>query len=376
MTTDVTTLEDQGMSVGLPTGTGNSFMEEVETYSTYKVASFINQYWFPILVPIGLIGNTLSFLVMIKPNNRKVSTCIYMAAISINDNLMMFLALYDWLVVVKNISAWKLLDCKIFNYFTSVFLQCSTYQILAMTFDKYIAIKWPHRASMYSTPRRAKIILLSIFICAHIYNGPHLLVSGLVGEQCVFFAVSGTVTTVFSWTSFIVKGIIPFSLLIHMNYVIVQTVRKSRKMFGLRVTTVGTDISPKVNKGKDSRDRTLKSAENQLTIMLLLVTTLFLILLIPTYLRFIYLSLVERDTPYKYASLMLFFQVTYKLYKTNNSINFFLYCISGKKFRDDLKEMLCCKRKMFVKTSECQSNQEFTLSVSQYAENHPTQSDT
>ena len=38
------------------------FMAEVETYMTYKIASYysyyINIYWFPILVPIGLVGNT------------------------------------------------------------------------------------------------------------------------------------------------------------------------------------------------------------------------------------------------------------------------------------------------------------------------------
>ena len=53
---------------------------------TYVVASFIDMYWFPVLIPVGLVGNTLSFLVMIKPNNRKMLTCIYMATISVNDN--------------------------------------------------------------------------------------------------------------------------------------------------------------------------------------------------------------------------------------------------------------------------------------------------
>ena len=75
--------------------------------------------------------------------------------------------------------------------------------------------------------------------------------------------------------------------------------------------------------------------------MLLLVTLLFLILLIPTYTRFIYLTFVELDTPTKYATSMLYFQITYKSYTTNNGINFFLYCISGQKFRNDLKEILC-----------------------------------
>ena len=83
----------------------STFIAEVETFLTYKIASYINQYWFPILVPIGLLGNTLSFLVMIKPNNKKVSTCIYMAAIRVNDNFMM--CLFIQLVSCCNKNTWK-----------------------------------------------------------------------------------------------------------------------------------------------------------------------------------------------------------------------------------------------------------------------------
>ena len=206
-----------------------------------------------------------------------------------------------------------------------------------MTTDKYVAMKWPNRAATYSTPGRTRFILLSVLFCSLIYNGPHFLVASVVGEFCLTYAVGGTVVEVFSWTTFLVNGIIPFSLLIHMNYIIVQTVMNSQKMF--RLNGSGYDRESVEDK---KRKRTMKNAENQLTIMLLLVTTLFLILLVPTYIRFIYFSLVERDTPSKHATSMLFFQITYKLYTTYNGINFFLYCISGKRFRNDLKEMLCC----------------------------------
>ena len=90
------------MSLGLETievtEEGSSFMEEVKMYTEFKIAIFINIYWYPILVPIGLIGNCLSFAVMMRPHNRKMSTCIYMAAISINDNIMMYVCLHDYLV--------------------------------------------------------------------------------------------------------------------------------------------------------------------------------------------------------------------------------------------------------------------------------------
>ena len=79
-------------------GTKDTFIENFESYTIFKMADIINIYWFPVLIPVGLVGNTLSFIVMIKPNNRKVSTCIYMAAISINDNIMMYVSCHDYLV--------------------------------------------------------------------------------------------------------------------------------------------------------------------------------------------------------------------------------------------------------------------------------------
>ena len=125
----------------------DTFMDKVETFITFKIANILGIYWIPILVPIGLVGNTLSFLVMIKPNNRKMSTCIYMAAISISDNVMMILIFYFWLPSI-NVFTLSAIQCKLADYFILLIVQNSTYQVLAMTIDKYIAIKWPHKASI------------------------------------------------------------------------------------------------------------------------------------------------------------------------------------------------------------------------------------
>ena len=312
--------------------TKDTFMEEVKTYTTFKVANFISVYWFPVLIPVGLVGNILSFIVMTKLNNRKMSTCIYMAAISVNDNIMMCMCLHDYLVYVVQIHRWHSIECKIYAFVTLIALQNGTFQILAMTLDKYIAIKWPHKAATYSTPRRAKMITVSLYICAFIYNIPPYFLSDVIGNQCVGYAVRGVITSMYTWLSFVLNAIIPYTVLIHMNFVIVKTVKTSRKFF----TTDDT------NTRMENRRKTMKSAENQLTIMLLLVTTLFFILLCPTYVRFIYLLFANRDTPLAYANSTFLVEVTYKLYASNSGINFFLYCISGKKFRNDLKETLCC----------------------------------
>ena len=350
--------------------TEDTFMEEVKTYTSFKIATFLATYWFPVLVPIGLVGNTLSFLVMIKPNNRKMSTCIYMAAISINDNIMMYICAHDYLVSTRRIHQWHPVECKCIAFGALFALQNSTFQILAMTIDKYIAIKWPHRAATYSTPRRARIIAGSVYVCALIYNIPHLFLSRIIDGQCFAYSVDKLITKVYSYISFGLNAIIPFTLLIHMNYVIVKTVRNSRKMFSAKNTATG---SGKVQ-GIDTRTKSMKSAENQLTVMLLMVATLFLILLCPTYIRFIYLLIVERDTPLKYANSLLFFQISFKLYTTNSGINFFLYCTSGQKFRNDLKEILscCCLQFRGVKEKSDESHSHATEFNSVSLTSNPT----
>ena len=327
--------------------TKDTFIEEVESYTTFKIAIFLVRYWFPVLVPIGLVGNILSFLVIIKPNNRKISTCIYMAAISINDNIMMLVCLHYYLLSAVQIHSWNSFECKFLAFEALFALQNGTFLVVTMTIDKYIAIKWPHKAAIYSTARRAKIIVGSVYISVFIYNIPHFFLSIVIGRQCLNFGIRGVITSIYSWFSFVLNAVIPFTMLIYMNYVIVRAVRNSRVFFK------GSDTGKGRDQGMETRKKTMKSTEKQLAIMLLLVTILFLILLCPTYFRFIYLVFGKRDTPFKYAQSMLFSEITGNLYASDSGINFFLYCISGKKFRNDLKEILCycCLRKDQLQSS-------------------------
>ena len=104
-----------------------------------------------------------------------------------------------------------------------------------MTIDKFIAIKWPHKAALYSTPRRAKIIVICIFVAVVIYNIPHLFLTRVIGNVCFASAAEGVITKVYSWVSFVLNAVIPFTMLIYMNSVIVKAIRKGRNMFGNNV---------------------------------------------------------------------------------------------------------------------------------------------
>ena len=129
--------------------------------------------------------------------------------------------------------------------------------------------------------------------------------------------------------------ILPFIFLLIMNCVIINTLRN------------GSNIRSEIqgqgqNEGQLNKTR---SSENQITVTLLVVTFSFLVLTTPFYIIFIYLTSFGMGSTSKgLAAFYLVYHIGEKGYYTNYAINFFLYIISGQKFRTDLVKLFsCCK---------------------------------
>ena len=120
-----------------------------------------------------------------------------------------------------------------------------------------------------------------------------------------------------------------------MNCVIINTLRNR---LNIRSESQGQgQIEGQPNK--------TKSYENQITVTLLVVTFSFLILTTPFYIIFIYLtSFGMPSSPRGFATFYLAYQIGEKSNYTNNAINFFLYVISGQKFRTDLAKLFPCNK--------------------------------
>lgn len=81
--------------------------------------------------------------------------------------------------------------------------------------------------------------------------------------------------------------------------------------------------------------------ENQLVILLLMVSFTFLVLTMPQYIRYITFMFIDRKSSnHVMAIYYLVSNVTNKAYYLNNMTNFFLYTLGGSKFRKDAKEVI------------------------------------
>ena len=79
-----------------------------------------------------------------------------------------------------------------------------------------------------------------------------------------------------------------------------------------------------------------KQPEKQIYVMLLLVSFTFIILYTPANVLVLHMNFFTGNTPTFFAGQYLFLQISEKSFFNSHGINFFLYVLSGQKFRTDL----------------------------------------
>ena len=207
----------------------------------------------------------------------------------------------------------------------------STYFILVMTFERFYSIIRPHKASSFNTVRKARITCFCILMLCILYNIPQVFLYKIKGYSCVQYAENmDTLGTLYYGLSLILDFAFPFVALLTMNSVIIHTIRTREFLSATKQS-----------------DKTCQTHDKQIFIILLLVSFSFLILTSPSYILFLLNLIIDFNqvVPKYQAANRLFHSITQKLDCTNNGINFFLYILSGRKFRNDLVQVVQCNRK-------------------------------
>ena len=226
---------------------------------------------------------------------------------------------------------------------------CSTLFILNMTFERFYSIIRPHKAASFNTMKRAKLTITGIVVFSIIYRIPQIFISSHDGKMCVNFgkAMDTIYGELYFWTNNVLVFLLPSVLLIGMNSVIINTLYKRSK---LSYIITGQGQGHNINQGQGQGTK-IKMADKHIIAMLLCVTSGFLIFVTPGYVMLFYTFFVKfHRTPEAYAGFELVRAVGLKMYYTNFGINFYLYVISGKKFRRDLVKLFeenffFCKKK-------------------------------
>ena len=329
-------------------------IRSVESYWTYIVGMGINRYILPVIVVVGVFGNLVSMTIMFQRQNRQSSFSVYLGSLAMSDTCVLLGSAYYWVIIEIQRRTFSDIECKLLMWALNTFQQNGFYLILSVTLDRVVAVRFPFRAAGWCRARRATIVSVAVFTAISTYNIPNLVFTKSDNVlMCMLCSFEHVVCIVGVLGTMVIMFAIPVVLLLSMNAVIIHAVYNSMKyrpghstdsdrhtsnIESIEVDEISTAQScQSVSIQSVRRNRKeLSPQDRNLISTLLIVSFTFLLLNAPPVARVVmsYVIPIER-TPRNLAFDFLTFHIMNKLYFLNNACNFFLYCLSGSKFRRD-----------------------------------------
>ncbi|UJR27502.1 hypothetical protein I4U23_008786 [Adineta vaga] len=311
----------------------------------------------PILILFGSICNITTFIVMRRRRMRVSSTCFYMAALAVTDTLVLWTGcLNQWFYIIHipTVVAKSNFTCKLLPFLFVLFADASVWIIVCMSFERYFAVSHPLRASQMCTTKRAKWVLLVMFVVFALIDGHFLLTLELEiidGHYRVCHPKTWArhfVGKIFVFIDALKYSAIPFCILLILSIMIIQRVFRaegiSAQLQNLRYLhnyrpysataslscathTSALTVNPLPSNTLTSNTR----VGRRVTFMLLSVSIAFCVFSAPMSLMQIVQSITKPG--YHETPLAIGKAIAELCQYINHSCNFFLYALTGRVFR-------------------------------------------
>lgn len=140
-------------------------IESVHVYS--NINNYLNLVCLPIIIFVGLVGNTLSVLVFLCTHLNSQSSSIYLASLNIADIASLICIIPSTLV---NIIGVDVLDniggCRFVVYITYVSTFISVWTVVCFTTELCVINFYSHKKNELCTPKTAWVIIMCLNLLA------------------------------------------------------------------------------------------------------------------------------------------------------------------------------------------------------------------
>ncbi|KAH7939184.1 hypothetical protein HPB52_008126 [Rhipicephalus sanguineus] len=331
-----------------------------------QVLDFLNATYMPAVIYLGLVGNVLSLIIFLFTKLRSRTSSLYMGALAVSDSGFLIVLSFAWLNE-RGINVYQHGLCLVTVFFTSVFACWSVWLTVSFTAERFVAVRYPLWKLQASSPsRRPRLVIGATAFLSLALNAPLLLIVR-VGDgehsDCSLHPEYESVLYYLNILDTVVTFIVPFLLITFMNFMIARAIylfylryKKQRSVPDIQINCQDSTYSPqRLNSDTVvSKDGTVTATRGggiahatqiSITRMLLLVSTVFILLNLPSYVMRIYVFLLSlghselQDAEHNSQPYVLqrYFML---LYYTNFAINFVLYNASSRMFRVTLCEYM------------------------------------
>lgn len=311
----------------------------------YKVSVDLWKIVSPFILLLGTFGNAMTILILFHADQRQFSLSVYMVTMAIFNWIYLYTGQgWRWLMYQFDFNYTLLHDvvCKMNQWLTTVGSDVSSWILVMMTVQRAAAVVWPHRVNVMCTRRKNQIIVIAVVGITMLLQA-HLLYGGAVDEmkinnntvlrECLYFRdleYAHFYENIWSWVYMCISSLLPFAILLAANIILLFHVVKSTRNARRTVTS----------------EQQLTSREKRTSSMTVILMTMSFAYFIQTaphagyVLSLKYMSDVVTKDAEKFALFELVWTVTVILKQSNSAVNFYLYCLTGSRFRNELKKIM------------------------------------
>jgi hypothetical protein len=279
------------------------------------------------------VGSVMTVVVMRRLTSGHSTPCmpVYFTTLAVSDCLLLLLGLtnqwatftFGWRFNVVHVAA-----CKLHTFAVFVLTNTSSWFLVAMTCQRVTAVLWPLKRALQS--KRRAVITISLMTIVIMASTTWMLVKVSIypyqGYEVCSFPPQGQVlgvnyTNIFVAQDLAMTSVLPFSILAVSNVLLIWKIRQSAKK--------ARELSNQGHSG--ARQRRTSS----LTVTVVVTSVMFVVLTLP-FPAYNYTTVFTDQSPtssghaFCYSLLLL-------LWYCSPAVNFYLYCWSGAKFRNEAK---------------------------------------
>lgn len=329
------------------------FDDEVKKTTLYKLSFWLWAVGMPVVVVAGTFGNIVALLIQRRLSaGSNPMMAFYFTCLTVSDLVSLWSdPLFWWLqevldIVVNFDPVYKV---RIFLTYLTGYTTASI--LVAMTFHRAGSVLWPHKVNVRCRMGLVKgvvgaMVVGEVLLSAHLLyghsqrsyvdNNNNSSSEGPTFGSFVSPEYAAFAHVAWGWIDICFSSLVPFFLLLASNTVLVWKLSKSSREMRRKFDSGGsTDLF-----------RTREKTATSLTLTLITLSAVFLLLTLPNSLYFAYSSVFfqdEGDEVTVAAANKLALAVSEITFHGNNALNFYIYCMTGRKYRSEFIKLFCGK---------------------------------
>ena len=325
----------------------SSYSDALMQHTAYRVHKALLLYIPPVIIVLGTFGNIFSFVILRRKTMLKFSTYFYLMVLAVADTFVLYFGLLP--IWISALAASEVLSsanwiCKTITALGYIVSDFSVWLIIAVTVERFIVVCRPLQASRLCNNTTARNIAIGLFLMmlainAHFFWTVEVQLFHHQSDELELCRSAKRhevlVDVVWPWVDAVLYSFAPFFIIMILNSLIIHQVMLAKR---LRLAA-GSDYEQR---------RPSHESSTRLTVMLLTISFAFLLTTLPMNIVSIAAAFLDSSDLARVAQFELARTVTQLLMYVNHSMNFFLYCATGQKFRTQLMWVVCNGRRNYM----------------------------